>query len=353
MKKVLLVHLGDSPFVRDDRALLEATFQVEAFQFGTGLKGAGLLRRWYEQQQWLKRHLPGTHAVLGWFADYHLVLPVRMARQTGVPTAVCVGGFDANVVPSLNYGVYLSYWRAPLARYVLRNSTRLLPVAEALIEAENAYAEWPRVLANGVRAHVAGPLPPVTVLPTGYKVEAWPPGSPSRSPSVLSIAFVDRLRTWKLKGLDVLAEAARLLPEVPFTIVGVSGAMADRLRTEVPANVMLLPPAPRPELAAHYRQASVYAHLSRSEGFPNVVCEAMLCGCVPVVSPVGAMPEIVGDAGFTVATPRPDEVAAALQQALAAPAEAREKARARIATRYPIEKRQQVLLDVMEAMGGR
>ncbi len=349
MKRLLFIHLGDSSFVKDDQQLLSAHYHVEAFRFGTGLNGLEVVRRGREQRIWLKKHLPGAAAVLGWFADYHLVLPVRMARQAGVPVAVAIGGFDANVIPSLGYGVYLSRWRAPLARYVVRHATHLLPVAQALLESENRYAEWPRVLQNGLRAHVPGLLPPVTVLPTGYVPEVWPLGALERPPSVLSVALVDRMRTWKMKGLDILVAAARHLPEVPFSIVGVSLEIAETLRAEVPLNVSLLPPVPREALTAHYQQASVYAHLSRSEGFPNVACEAMLCGCVPVGSAVGGMAEIVGETGFLVDTP--EAVVGALRQALAAPPEARTAARDRIAARYPAAARRITLLKVLEEMG--
>lgn len=40
-----------------------------------------------------------------------------------------------------------------------------------------------------------------------------------------------------------------------------------------------------------------YLQLSLTEGFPNALIEAMACGCIPIVSSVGAMPEIVGQTG--------------------------------------------------------
>jgi glycosyltransferase involved in cell wall biosynthesis len=35
--------------------------------------------------------------------------------------------------------------------------------------------------------------------------------------------------------------------------------------------------------------------LSTSEGFPNSLGEAMSCGCIPIGSEVGAIPEIIGN----------------------------------------------------------
>src|SRR5690606_39307412 len=49
-----------------------------------------------------------------------------------------------------------------------------------------------------------------------------------------------------------------------------------------PENVTIVGPRPREALPAEYGAASVYLQLSRSEGLPNVLCEAMACGCIPV-----------------------------------------------------------------------
>jgi Glycosyl transferases group 1 len=49
------------------------------------------------------------------------------------------------------------------------------------------------------------------------------------------------------------------------------------------------------ELRDWYNSGSVFVVASSSEGTPNVALEAMACGCVPVATPVGNMPEIVRD----------------------------------------------------------
>jgi glycosyltransferase involved in cell wall biosynthesis len=44
----------------------------------------------------------------------------------------------------------------------------------------------------------------------------------------------------------------------------------------------------------------VYAQFSITEGLPNVVCEAMLAGCIPVGSNVGGIPELIETTGILI-----------------------------------------------------
>jgi glycosyltransferase involved in cell wall biosynthesis len=51
------------------------------------------------------------------------------------------------------------------------------------------------------------------------------------------------------------------------------------------------------EALATLRKTDVFLQISYSEGFPNMLLEAMALGCAAVVTPVGAVPEIVGPDG--------------------------------------------------------
>ena len=344
--RVLFVAPALSSFVRDDLALLEERYDVRPFVFGVG-RAAALAWGLARQAAWLRREGPGASLVYGWFADYPMALPVRWARRRGIPVAVALGGFDAACLPSLDYGVFCSRWRAPLARGVLRGASLLLPVAEALVESVNAFAPGGPTR-QGVRSHVPGLTTPVAVVPTGYDASAWPAGSAHRERRVVTAALVSSERTWTLKGLDLLAAAARLLPDVAFDIVGVSPEFAATKCASVPPNVTLRPPVPRERLAEAFAQASAVLHVSRSEGLPNALCEAMLCGCVPVVSCVGGMPEAAGDTGVVVDAPRGAAVAEAVERALGMPDRA--APRERIATSFSRERRREALFAHFEAL---
>lgn len=345
-------------FVQEDLWHLRSLGSVDVFEFGTAsgsaaMKASHVARQTARQVAWLRRHLPEADLVYGWFADHHLVAPVAMARRRGVPSVVAVAGFDAITLPELGYGVYESAWRAPLARTVLRHTNHVLPCSETMIEHVNTYSAYPDVLRNGIRAHVPGFDTPYTVVPFGFDPEVWPAGPDERAPAVLTVGHVGDERVQRRKGLDLLIAAARLVPEAVVRIVGVPADQAEavRARYRASSNVELLPPRPRDTLPEAYQTASVYAQLSRAEGQPNVLGEAMCSGCIPVGSPVFGIPETIGSTGYVVDRPDPEHIAGVLRRALAEATPARRAAaRARISTHYTSAQRRERLKAVTDTL---
>ena len=47
-----------------------------------------------------------------------------------------------------------------------------------------------------------------------------------------------------------------------------------------------------------YQNTKFYFQGSRLEGLPNSLCEAMLCGCVPIGSKVFGIPDAIGNTGI-------------------------------------------------------
>ena len=93
-------------------------------------------------------------------------------------------------------------------------------------------------------------------------------------------------------------------------------AEAERLR----ANVELVGERPPEELADWYRSADLLLLTSSREGRPNVVLEALSCGCPVVATDAGGTAEVLPDLGRMLATDRdPAAVAAKLTGLLDAP----------------------------------
>jgi glycosyltransferase involved in cell wall biosynthesis len=150
-----------------------------------------------------------------------------------------------------------------------------------------------------------------------------------------------------VKGIPDLVEAARLLPEARFTIVGIGGDVLRRSGLDAPANVRILPYVDRQELLALYRDAAVYCQPSLFEGLPNSLCEAMLCGCIPVATDAGGSARVVGNTGFVVTPRDPGALAEALRMALGASTDLRVAARSRIMELFPPGRREELLTQLI------
>lgn len=159
---------------------------------------------------------------------------------------------------------------------------------------------------------------------TGIPVERFavvpncidPAAMPSPSPAALAagrsyIAYAGRLS--REKGIDLLFEAARLLPEIEFRV---AGQPADGyVLPEIPGNVRLLGQLDKQQLADLYIGAQAVIVTSRwYEGFPLSVIEAMFYAAPVVVPELAGLSEIVdhGKSGLTYAPGSADELATQL-----------------------------------------
>jgi glycosyltransferase involved in cell wall biosynthesis len=288
----------------------------------------------------LFRAVRRSDLVFGWFASWHTFLPVTFAWLLRKPTVVVAGGFDTARMPEIGYGLQQRRVLGRVSRWVLRRASRIITNSEYTAAETRAI---PGVDAAKVSVVQHGVPDPFGQLP------AQP-----RERLALTVGIVDE-RNLERKGLRPFTQAAALLPDVSFAVVGrLDDAGAEALRAEAPANVVLTGWVDDEALAGWYERASVYVQASRHEGFGMSVAEAMLAGCVPVYTEAGALPEVVGDTGVAIDSPDPQAIAAGVKRALSLGPEARERARRRVLERFPVSAREEGLEAVVQqALGGR
>jgi glycosyltransferase involved in cell wall biosynthesis len=168
--------------------------------------------------------------------------------------------------------------------------------------------------------------------------------------SVLTVAVCDSGARMGVKGVDLLLDAARLVPSTRFLLIGIGEPFLQPLAARAPANVEIRGRVPREELLTLYRNTKVYCQPSRFEGLPNAVCEAMLCGCVPVCTDVGGTRTAVDGAGLLVPWGDPAALASSINEALAWPAASGVAAREAIAGRFTLEKREEGLVRLVRGL---
>ncbi|HVG33481.1 MAG TPA: glycosyltransferase [Pyrinomonadaceae bacterium] len=141
--------------------------------------------------------------------------------------------------------------------------------------------------------------------------------------------------------LKAAALLCRERDDVRFLMVGggteESVARLQTLTVELGIRERVIWAGARAQMTEVYNALDVFASSSTSEGFPNVIGEAMACGVPCVVTDVGDSSLIVGDTGIVVAPQSPDALARGLGSILESNVkELGERARERIAEKFAV-----------------
>jgi glycosyltransferase involved in cell wall biosynthesis len=122
------------------------------------------------------------------------------------------------------------------------------------------------------------------------------------------------------------------------------------LRSIATANVTFAGRVSNEELLEYYRKAAVYVQPSLHEGFGLSVAEAMLAGCVPVTTGVGALPEVTGECGERLQAADPEEISRGVRAALGYSDERRAGIRRRILEKFPMKNRGEHLEQIIRPL---
>jgi glycosyltransferase involved in cell wall biosynthesis len=327
--RILFAYKTTSRFVEIDRDLLAERWDVSEWA------QPGRITDLFRLVSAVRR----SDLVFAWFASWPNVFPLALARVFGKPTVLVVGGFDTASEPEIGYGYQRGGVRGRMSAWLMRHATRLMT---------NSFSSRAEIERN-----VGLPSQRIEVVYHGVPDEFGSPEPLEREAVVLTAGNIARISLAR-KGYPTFLGAAALLPEVSFVLAGGwLDESAERLRSEAPANVVLTGALPREELVSRFRSASVYVQASRHEGFGMALAEAMLAGCIPVVTTAGALPEVVGDVGVTVAPDDAQALADGIRTALELGPDERRRARERILREFPVESRRDGLFRIVEsALGG-
>jgi glycosyltransferase involved in cell wall biosynthesis len=266
--------------------------------------------------RYLRRERPRTMITA---EDHSNVVTLIARRLVGHPRRIIV---SSRVSPTL-WASDAPVWTK---RFWLRQLVRMTyPMATARVALSNGMADemshlfglrreslsviYNPVVTDALLQSARGPLPHPW-LATGEPPVILGVGSPT-----------------KIKGFDILLQAFAILREqrpVRLMILG-QGSEEDTLRRlaielGIAEDVLLTGFVPNP--AAYMTRASQFVLSSRSEGFGNVLVEAMACGCPVVATACSAGPvEILenGLHGPLVPVDNPPALARAMIDRLAAP----------------------------------
>ncbi len=330
-KNVLFIAHTFSSFVLRDVEILEKKYHVKQFTYHGKNDILSNFTSQIALKFWLLRHIGSAHAIYIWFADYHAFLPVLFGKIWKKKVLLVEGGYDTANIPEIHYGSHYKRLRSFCSTYAMNHATLNLPVSDTLV---------PEIKERAPHAVIRR-------LYTGYNADVFTPGA-KKEKIVLTVAGGNTLQRIRLKGVDIFVQVAQNMPEYRFIIVGIGEKGKNHLGP-LPENVSIIGKMPQEKLIAYYQKASIYAQFSMREGLPNVVCESMLCSCVPVGFDVGGTPIAIGDAGYIIKEKTVENAVVAIRAAMNCVDELGPQARERIIRKFPQQLREDTLLQIMEA----
>lgn len=242
--------------------------------------------------------------------DAHYFYPdgvsaVMLGREFGLPVVITGRGADLNQIPEHSLPRHQILWAA-------QHAAGLITVCQSLKEslvALGADADKIKVLRNGVDLGQFRPMDRDRI-----RREFGLAG-----PTLVSVgALIPR------KGHDLVIQALNDLPNVTLVIAGEGPERAnlERLTSHLglAGRVRFLGQVAHERLASLYNAADISVLASSSEGWANVLLEAMACGTPVVATNVSGTPEVVRapEAGVLIENRTSAEIAAAVRRLSAA-----------------------------------
>jgi glycosyltransferase involved in cell wall biosynthesis len=280
-----------------------------------------------------------------WFADYHSLLPVFFSKLFGKFSAVNIGGYDADEILIGEPKSLKAKFRKFCVKYSVKNCTRLFPVSDVI----KSYLE------RAVKSDRCETI----YCCVNTKIFNPEEQLPKKENLIITIGgggeFIKEAQRKRLDYfIEIGEEFNKRFPKynARFCLVGhnegsntynyLSGLIKSP-NTELKPMTKSID-----ELAGYYRRASIYMQLSYYEAFGIAQIEAMLYGCIPVSNSGGAIPEIVGNAGFIIKDYNKENYLRAIKEILDGKhIELRFSARRRVLENFTLQARRGKLLNAL------
>lgn len=323
-KKILFVYQKETSFINKDYELLAAIYETKKLSAQTLLFPFLLVKEIFS-----------THLIYIWFAKLHALLTVIIAKLFHKPVIVVAGGDDVASFPELKYGMYSYPWKSWCPSLVLRLCSKVLAVSQFNKE---------EIIRNAKIAEKK-----ISLIPHGFDSKFFNINGRKDKKCVLTVARITS-ETIRIKALLEIVKAAYLLSDYKFILIGEADPnMRDYLIKIKPPNFQIQGYLTAEMLRKFYQHAYIYLQPSHYESFCCAVAEAMLCGCIPLVSKKGALPEVVGESAYLLENSSGEEIKDKIRY-LNSLSFKPDGYRNRIKTMFSLEKRKKEIFKIVEEL---
>ena len=335
---VTVVYSIERSFVKSDISILEA-LGLKVYKIHSEPEKT-LMYFLYNRlkESWLSVfYIFKSKLLIAWFNDYHSFIPILISKLFLKKSVIIVGGYDAIVDNKNNHGLFLKGGlRSTIAKLNYKMVNEVWIVHKSL---ENGcdFAKQKFNIISGVRSFTSKKNIVIKEINTGYDTRFWNYDQSEEKTGILTAAFFSEKRVINIKGLNIFNKLASLLPNINFTIAGESGIrISDFINLE--SNIKVMGVQNRSQMKELYQKNKFYFQGSRLEGLPNSLCEAMLCGCIPIGSRVFGIPDAIGKTGVLFDTEKDiEQIVEFINSDLGATDS--KNARNRVVRKYDISKR--------------
>jgi glycosyltransferase involved in cell wall biosynthesis len=318
-----------STFTEIDRELLEEAVDLEILTY-----------RGRNDVTWVKDCIHAVRradAVYAFFASEHAAIPFAVGWLLRKRLVLIPGGYDYAFVPERRYGLRAN-GRGWLPWILGRVATVALPISDQ--------TRWEFL------DLVPSAAPRTMLLHLALDPRAWPDEQVRREPDqIVTVGFIDE-EAYSRKGIDRFVALARRDRGRTYVLGGaIESSVRLRIERDRPPNLRLTGRLTQPELTRLLRSSTVYVQLSWHETFGVAMAEAMLCGCVPVISRSPALGEVAGRWAVVSDGPGVDLTAVDHAVERAANRAMLEEMSADVVDRFALERRRGLLIDAVLGRG--
>jgi glycosyltransferase involved in cell wall biosynthesis len=283
-KKILFIHSGKCSFVNADYRILREQYDVDLYFFkqfkhifSAFLENLKVLF-FLILKQGRKYDL-----FYFWFAGYHSFIPLIFSKIFRIKSVIIVGGYDVERYKDFNYGSFAKKSRAFVTKASLNMASLNISVSKYVQRRLKVITKSKSLLIYNCIS-----------LKNSNKLK----GIEKDGKTVLTVANIDNIQNYYIKGIDIFIELAKRMKEYNFVAIGIKNQILKGV--DLPNNLRVIKKIPQGQLFKYYEKASFYLQLSRRESFGIALAESVYFGCYPIVTKVGGMPEVIGTYGTQV-----------------------------------------------------
>ncbi len=348
--KIIYIYPNKATFIDSDLTFLSKKYHIitQDLEWGNPTK---LPVNLIKQFIFLVCNTYKSKAIIVNFGGYFSLLPTLFGKLFGIKSFLILNGTDCVSFPTYHYG---SLRIKPLKFFIKKSlelANRILPVDASLINQIHTFDENVIERNQGIKPFFPSLKTPIQVIPNGFNTTFWQIEDDNSRKGFITVGFVNSLKSYRVKGVDLIVETAREMPQHKFTIVGLSNKFKETLK-DFPENVQTIPFLKKEDLKKEYQKYLSYIQVSVNEGFGCALAEAILCGCIPIVSNVGALPNVIRDNGFIIQKKKVSDLQQGIQKVMTLNLDEKKKlsfeGQKNISENFHISIRERLILQLIE-----